>query len=96
MGSSPLPGDVCHGYMLPYLSQGMCDVMICCSSLDTDVSVGFVSSAFNVTEGEGQLEACVEMTGFSAIPLSLTVSTWPDTAIGMYVGNTVHPYLSEH
>lgn len=48
-----------------------------------DVSVRFMESTLNVTEGEGRVEVCVEMTGLTDLPLTVTASTSPDTAEGI-------------
>lgn len=47
-----------------------------------DVGVGFVEQALNVTEGDGSVQVCVEMTGYTAVPLSVSISTRPGTAAG--------------
>lgn len=56
-----------------------------CYLFCVDVSVSFMESSFNVSEGDGEVEVCVEVTGFSALPLTVTVSTFPDTAIGVSI-----------
>lgn len=47
-----------------------------------DVGVGFVAESVNVTEAEGRVQVCVEMAGYTAIPLTLTLSTREETALG--------------
>lgn len=49
------------------------------------VSVGFMEpSSLRVNEGEGSVEVCVQMTGLSAIPLSVDIATESGTARGMF------------
>lgn len=49
-----------------------------------DVSVNFMESSYSVTEGEGQVTVCVQMIGYATVPLTVTLSTSQDTALGMY------------
>lgn len=46
-----------------------------------DVAVNFTSHALNVSEGAGQVEVCAVVTGFSALPLDMSVITWPGSAV---------------
>ena len=46
------------------------------------VTVNFMASSYSVTEGEGKVRVCVQMLGFSTIPLTVTLSTAQDTARG--------------
>ena len=54
-----------------------------CLSCLADVLASYTDSSFRVSEGEGLVDVCVQMTGFAAVPLMVTVSTQPGTALGM-------------
>ena len=41
-----------------------------------------MESAFSVSEGEGQATVCVQMTGLTTLPLTVTLYTVQDTAKG--------------
>ena len=44
--------------------------------------VSFVEQLLFVSEGEGGIDVCLKMRGFSTIELSASIATLQDTAIG--------------
>lgn len=61
----------------------MCLVFMGMCSCLADVLASYTHSSLRVSEGEGLVDVCVQMTGFAAVPLTVKVSTQPDTALGM-------------
>lgn len=54
-----------------------------------------MESSFTVREREGQVGVCVQLTGFTALPLNVTLSTSQDTAKGIYPYSSPPP-LEQH
>lgn len=50
-----------------------------------EASVNFTQPSYSVDEGEGQATVCIQMIGYSTIPLTVTVSTTQGTARGIYI-----------
>ena len=59
------------------------DHVTSCDSLPRAVvTVNFAPREYSVSEADGHVEVCASITGFSELPLSVNITTRPNSALG--------------